>query len=48
MTYYEAKHHFITAEHSQTEAEGEKKIGGGGAGLAKVSWAAPAPQRSFN
>lgn len=48
MAYYEAKHHFITAEHSQTEAKGEKKIGGGEAGLAKVSWAAPAPQWSFN
>ncbi len=49
MAYYESKHDFITAEHSQTESEGEKKTwGGGGAGLAKVSWAAPAPQWSFN
>lgn len=44
MAYHEAKHNFITTEHSQTEGEGEKKIGGGVAGLAKVSWAAAAPQ----
>ncbi len=25
MAYYESKHDFITAEHSQTESEGEKK-----------------------